>query len=77
MTKQCLVEDIHKALADIENCRARLNTENERYEQASKNRTMAINDLNNAQKVFDALVEKLRENNKKGTDWDRHPAESV
>ena len=75
MTHQLLAEDIHKAAADVENCRARLDTETERYEQASKNRTMAINDLNNAQKVFDALVDKLKENNKKGTDWDRHIAE--
>jgi len=75
MTHQLLAEDIHKAAADVENCRARLDTETERYEQASKNRTMAINDLNNAQKVFDTLVDKLKENNKKGTDWDRHIAE--
>jgi len=75
MTKDLLAEDIHKAAADVENCRARLDTETERYEQASKNRTMAINDLNNAQKVFDTLVDKLKENNKKGTDWDRHIAE--
>ncbi|UAT28845.1 hypothetical protein PP753_gp06 [Dinoroseobacter phage vB_DshP-R7L] len=72
---QLLAEEIHKAAADVENCRARLDTETERYEQASKNRTMAINDLNNAQKVFDSLVKKLRENNKQGTDWNLHPAE--
>lgn len=74
---ELLAKEIHKATANVENCRARLNNERDRLNEAQKNVTTALNDMNNAEKIFDALVEKLRETNKKDTDWDRHPAESV
>lgn len=67
-----MTDPLNAARLKVSDAAARLRTADRAYSDASREQTSARNALNEAQKEFDAAVEKVRgEAASVGTDWGR------